>query len=53
MNTATLKRQRKDDLIEMLLATTKENSDQREKVMAAGIIGGMAGTLLGIALATM
>ncbi len=53
MNTATLKRQRKDEIIEKLLATAKENSDQREKVMAAGIIGGIAGTLLGIALATM
>lgn len=50
---SALKRQRKDELIQQLLATTKEAEEKGEKTAAAGVIGGIAGFLLGIAMATM
>jgi hypothetical protein len=50
---SALKRQRKDDLIQQLLATTKDAEEKGEKTAAAGVIGGIAGFLLGIAMATM
>ena len=53
MNTATLKRQRKDELIQQLLATAKNAEEMGEKTTAAAVIGGIAGFLLGIAMATM
>lgn len=53
MNTATLKRQRKDELTQQLLATTKDAEQKGEKTTGAAVIGGIAGFLLGIAVATM
>jgi hypothetical protein len=53
MNTATLKRQRKDDLIEMLLETTKEKTELDERTPGTFLIGLIAGTILGIALARL
>ena len=54
MQTATaLKRQTKDTLVAQLLETAKERHELKEQVIAAAVIGGVAGMLLGTALATM
>jgi hypothetical protein len=48
-----LNRQTKAVLIAKLLTATKGNAETEEKVLWAALIGGVAGCLLGIALATM
>jgi len=50
-NLAVLRRQKKDELIEGLVAATKTNSELSEKVVGAAVIGGVAGFLLGLAAA--
>ena len=49
METAsTLKRQTKDALVARLIDTTKDRNELSERVMAAAIIGGTLGFLIGI-----
>ncbi len=50
-NTNALKRQRKDELIQLLVAATKNSKEMEEKTVAAAVIGGIGGFLIGIALA--
>jgi hypothetical protein len=49
METATtLKRQTKDVLVERLMNTTKDRETLSEKVLAAAVVGGALGFIIGL-----
>lgn len=49
METAqALKRQRKDELINKLLEATKTTQEHSERVLAAAVIGGVVGFIVGV-----
>lgn len=52
-NITALRRHKKDDLIANLMAVTKANNELNEKLAASAVIGGAAGFLLGLAIATL
>ncbi len=47
-NANALRRERKDALIERLLAALKDKQELNEKVLGAAILGGILGFLIGI-----
>jgi hypothetical protein len=47
-NANTLHRERKDALIERLLAALKDKQELNEKVLGVAILGGILGFLIGI-----
>ncbi len=51
MTRTRLTRDRKDTLVQLLMTATKDAKEGEEKAVAAAVIGGVAGFLLGFALA--
>lgn len=52
-NITALRRHKKDDLIANLLVVTKANDELNERLVAGAFIGGAAGFLLGMAIASL
>ncbi len=53
MTRSQLAKERKDALVDRVLNTARNLNEEQEKTLAAAVIGGITGTLLGLALSSM